>query len=226
MIIIAQVGINHNGKLKEAKKLVTAAKKAGADAVRFQTFWNLGQLEKYELTKEEWIELKEYCDEEEIKFLSTPYTLEAIDFLDDLVSILKVASPFLTDKEFILKIASKKKTILLSTGSLKYKDRMAPMNKIKETLGWIPGADVILLHCVSKYPCEDGKYDRIEKLKQFGYPVGLSDHTKDIEFPIVPVIEKHFMINENCIGASVSLNPKQFKQMVKIMRRNENLCGG
>lgn len=218
--IIAEAGLAHNGRLSVAKRLAKEAKKAGADAVKFQTFWNLGRLEKYELKKWEWYYLMGYCQGIGITFLSTPHTLEAIDFLDKFVPMFKVASLFLTNWEFIMRVAIYKKPILLSTGSLKYRDRMATMDKIKETLSWIPEADITLLHCVSRYPCADGKYERIEKLKQFGKPVGISDHTKDIEVPIVPVIEKHFMVDEDCIDANVSLNPEQFKKLVDYVRKN------
>jgi len=219
--IIAEAGINHNGKIELAKELIRVAKDIGANAVKFQTFWNLGRLKEYEFGKFQWQYLKSYCDEIGILFLSTPHTLEAIDFLENLVPIYKVASPFLTDREFIEKVASMGKPILLSTGSLKRKDGMASLNQIKQALEWMPivqRENVILLHCISKYPCNDLHLDRIERLKRFKKIIGLSDHTKNIQVPPFPIIEKHLMLNENCIDANVSLNPEQFKQMVDYVK--------
>lgn len=214
--VISEAGINHNGELKLAKELASVSKNAGADAVKYQTFWNLGRLREYELTKEETLELKDHCDMIEIQFMSTPHTMETIDFIDPLVEIHKIASPFLTDKEFLVKIASKGKPILLSTGCLNNTNKMATYKQIREALSWIPDADATLLHCVSKYPCRNPRYDHIEELKRFGKPVGLSDHSLRINVPKnLPVLEKHIKLHSvDCIDKNVSLYPEEFKKMV------------
>ena len=215
IMIIAEAGINHLGILNNAKKLVLAAKLSGADAVKFQTFWNIGRLKEYELTKDEFIELKNYCDKKDILFLSTPHCIEAIDFLDDLVPIHKLASPSIINKEFLEKIKSKNKPILLSTGSIINSDGMATDNEISLALNYLSDSEVILLHCVSKYPCYFNHLERIEELKKFGKTVGISDHTKELYLPKFPVIEKHLKLdNIDCPDNNVSLTPHEFRTMV------------
>ena len=217
MYVIAEAGINFNGSLRIAKSLAYESKKAGADGVKFQTFWNMGRLEEYELKKEEWLELKSYCDKINIDFLSTPHTMEAIDFINPLVSIHKLASPYIINKEFVQHIGKTNKKILMSTGSLIHKNGMATIKEIKKTLGWLPKNEVTLLHCVSKYPCENPHYERIDELREiFKLPVGLSDHSKTIKFDIsIPVLEKHIMLHGvKSIDENVSLYPEEFKMMV------------
>jgi len=221
--IIAEAGLNHNGKFELAKELVDKAVETGADAVKFQTFKNKRpELVKYELPYEDFTKLKEYCDKKGITFLSTPHTMDAIDFLDDLVPMFKVASPYLKNKEFLQKVASKGKPIILSTGSFDNEDGMATLEEVKESLSWIPDAEVILMHCVSKYPCEEPHYERIYQLKKLGKVVGLSDHSKNIKIPVVPYIEKHFMLKGvKCVDESVSMEPEDFKEMVEYIRKCE-----
>jgi len=228
MKIIAEAGINHNGELKLAKRLVNNSKEAGADIVKFQTFFGIERLKRYELTEYEFVELKRYCDLVGIDFMSTPHTLDVIDFVDELVNIHKVASPFLTNKEFLTRVADKHKPIILSVGSIKNKNGMATMKEIETALSWIPNADVTLMHCVSKYPCKYPHFERVEELKKFGKPVGVSDHSNKIILPKVPVIEKHIMLPDiECIDSHVSLYPKRFALMVKYSREGkyENICG-
>jgi len=232
--VIAEAGVNHDGKFVEALMLVDAAARAGADAIKFQTFWKLGCLEKYEFSKTQWAELKEYCDEKNIEFMSSPHwgsphcgykdeDYPVIDFVDNLVKRHKVASPYLVNKSYIKYIATKNKPIILSTGSIIHEDGMATIEEVEKALSWIPTADVTLMHCVSKYPLADRKLERIEELKKFLKVVGLSDHSRHILAPTLPVIERHFMIDENCIDANVSLNEKEFTKMVKHIRKNESV---
>lgn len=219
--VVAECGINYNN-FEEAKSLATMASFVGANAAKFQIFWGLGRLEKYELTKEQWIEIKELCDYLAIEFMATPhckdFDTDTIDFVDTLVKRHKIASPYLKNKQYVQYVASKGKPILLSTGSLERKDGMATMAEIKQALSWIPKADVTLLHCVSKYPCEKPHYERILKLKKFGKPVGLSDHSLNKMIQCWPVVEKHFKLNDSCIDSAVSLNPEEFREMVKNIR--------
>ncbi len=214
-LIIAEAGINHNGDLRLAKKLVDASVSSGANAVKFQTFKE-SEIKYKNITYEETKELKEYCDKKGIMFLSTPHSFSAIDFLDSLVPMYKVASSFILKRDFLRKVASKGKPILLSTGSMINKDGMATLKEIGAALRWIPKANVTLLHCVSKYPCTDSHLERVSVLKRvFGKPVGLSDHTKDTEIKIkCSIIEKHIMLDKNCVDKDVSLTPPEFKKMV------------
>lgn len=228
-LIIAEAGVNFNN-FEEAKQLVENAAFAGANIVKFQTFWGIGEkLAKYELRKDEWRELHDMCFKYAIGFMTTPHwgspltfykkeDYDVIDFVDSLVKIHKVASPYLVNKKYLQYIATKGKPIFLSTGSIKHKDGMAKMLEIETALKWIPKADVTLLHCVSKYPPKDAHYERIIKLKKFGRPVGLSDHTTNKMIQCWPVVEKHFKLNDNCIDANVSLNPQEFSEMVRNTR--------
>ncbi len=231
---IAEAGVNFNN-FEEAKRLVEMASFAGANAVKFQIFWGIG-LEKYELTKEQWVELKNISDFHAIEFMSTPHwgspltfykdeDYEVIDFVDTLVKRHKIASPYLTNKKYLEYIASKKKPILLSTGSIKNKDGMARIKEIRQALYWLRNSDVTLLHCVSKYPPENPHYERILKLKKFGKPVGLSDHSLNKMIQCWPVVEKHFKLDNNCIDSNVSLNPEEFREMVRNIK-NYSLAFG
>ena len=218
--IIAEAGINHNGSLSLAKKLAKKSFESGADAVKFQTFWDMGRLSKYELTKEETIKLKEYCKKIGIDFMSTPHTIDAIHFIDKLVDIHKIASPFLTNETFLNNFKNAKKTILLSTGSIINISGMATIPEIKRALKILEKNNVVLLHCVSRYPCHNPYYDRILELKDiFGIDVGLSDHSKNINIPNVPYLEKHIMLhNVDSIDKNVSLYPEEFTRMTNNIR--------
>jgi len=144
MIIIAEAGINHNGNITIAKELIDAAKDSGADAVKFQTFWDIGRLEDYEFTMTQWLKIKKYCDKKNITFLTTPHSICAIDFVDRIVPFHKIASPHLKDKEFLQKVNGKGKPILLSTGSLDNDNGMATDEEIIQALSWL--LDYIILN--------------------------------------------------------------------------------
>jgi len=239
--VIAEIGINHNGKIDLAKQLIDVAKKSGVDAVKFQTFKTenlvtsenqLKLLKKVELGHEDFKELKRYCNKKKIIFLSTPHTEDAIDFLEPLVPAYKIGSGDLTNLPFLEKVAKKKKPIILSTG-------MANLKEIKEAVKTIKKAGnnkIILLHCTTSYPCplEDVNLRAMLTLKkEFNLPVGYSDHTLGILVPIMAVamgakvIEKHFTLDKNLPGPDhkASLEPKEFKEMVKAIRNTERALG-
>ena len=218
IFIIAEAGIGHNGDIKLAKKLVDVAVDADASAVKFQTFWKIERLRKYELTKEEWYNLENYCNYRGIQFLSTPHTFEAIHFLEDMIPIYKIASTYLGLPNFLREVADKRKPILLSTGSLIHNDGMATDEEISNALDFIPNAKVYLMHCVSHYPCKDPKFNMMGRLKKFNRPMGISDHSKLLQIPRASYIEKHIKLDDNCTDKNVSLNPKEFKQFVKNTR--------
>ena len=246
--IIAEAGVNHNGDLKLAKKLVDAAKNAGADAVKFQTFkteelvtkktikaeyqgkgnqFNL--LKKLELKEDEFIELKEYCDKKEIIFLSTPHTEESINFLDGLVPLFKLGSGDLTNIPFLKKVAKKNKPIILSTGMGTLKEIKIAFEIIKKY-----NPNLIILHCTTNYPCQKKDVNLNAMLtikKEFNCLVGYSDHTLGITIPLIAtqfgasVIEKHFTLNKKMPGPDhkASLNQKELKQMIRNIRNKEYL---
>jgi N-acetylneuraminate synthase/N,N'-diacetyllegionaminate synthase len=240
--IIAEIGVNHNGSLKLAKRLVDEAKRSGADAVKFQVFKveNLvmvrtkehEMLKKLELPYSYFEELKKYCEKRKIIFLATPHNDDAIDFLESLVPAYKIGSGDLTNSPFLEKVAKKKKPIILSTG-------MANLKEVKEAVKTIKRAGnnkIILLHCTTSYPCplEDVNLRAMLTLKkEFNLPVGYSDHTLGILVPIIAVamgakvIEKHFTLSKNLPGPDhkASLEPKEFKEMVKAIRDVEKALG-
>jgi N-acetylneuraminate synthase len=253
--IIAEAGVNHNGSLDIAKKLVDASKNAGADAVKFQTFKsedlvtgkveiagyqkkNIGKtqkqiemLKKLELRNDEFTELKKHCDKRGIMFLSTPHTEEAIDFLEMLVPAYKIASGDITNFPFLKKIAKKRKPIILSTG-------MADMVEVTDAVREIKkyNRNIILLHCTTSYPCpvEDVNLRAMKSIrKETDLFVRYSDHTEGIWVSSLAVamgavvIEKHFTLDKNLSGPDhkASLEPRGLKEMVDGIRSVEKALG-
>jgi N,N'-diacetyllegionaminate synthase len=214
VVIIAEAGVNHNGDIKIAKKLIDVAAKAKVDYVKFQTFsankvvsslalkaeyqqTNLADddssqfkmLKKLELPKSWHFELYEYCLEKKIKFLSTPFDNASIDFLDELnLDYFKIPSGELTNKPYLEYVASKNKKIILSTG-------MAYINEIRESLDVITSSgikksDITILHCSTNYPTpmtEVNLHAMNTIANEFDISVGYSDHTMGIEVPIAAV---------------------------------------
>ena len=209
VFIIAEAGVNHNGKLTLAKKLVDAAKQAGADAVKFQTFKteNLvsGQaplavyqknnkqnraknqrelIKALELPFGEFIKLKNHCDRKKILFLSTPFDFESADFLEKLgISFYKIPSGDIDNLPFLQHIAQKRIPIILSTGMSYLKEVKEAVNAIYKT----GNRDLALLHCTTEYPTpfHEVNLKAIDTLKKiFNVPVGYSDHTLGIEVAV------------------------------------------
>lgn len=228
--IIAEAGVNHNGDASLARKLVDAARDAGADAVKFQTFKTENvvtrvaakaeyqkvttgaaesqyeMIQKLELPDEAFRDLSAQAARRKIVFLSSPFDRESVDLLATLgVPAIKIASGEITNFPLLRHIAGKKKPLILSTG-------MSTLKEIEEALGILreEGAkDIILLHCVTCYPArlEDTNLRAMGTLRNtFGLPVGLSDHTLGITIPIAAValgacvIEKHFTLDKNLPG--------------------------
>ena len=255
--IIAEAGVNHNGDMKLAKQMVDKAKEAGADYVKFQTFQpeklvskyadkaeyqkkttgseesQLEMLKKLALSQDDFRELKDYCNQVGIGFLSTPFDMESIDFLNDLqMDFWKIASGEITNLPYLIKIAKTGKPIVLSTG-------MCQMEEVEEALKWLKesgAGDITLLHCNTQYPTpmEDVNLYAMQSLKrQFHLPTGYSDHTVGIEVPIAAVtlgavvIEKHFTLDKTMEGPdqAASLSPEELTAMVRAIRNIENALG-
>ena len=228
--IIAEAGVNHNGDVNLAKRLIEVAKESGADAVKFQTFKaeevvtrgaekaeyqkrttgkeesQYDMLKKLELSEEVHFELKDYADSQGIIFLSTPYDEGSVDFLVRLgVSALKISSADITNHPLLSHIAAKNLPLILSTG-------MSTLGEVEEAVEVIVNSgneQIILLHCNFNYPAkiEDVNLRAMITLKQaFGFPVGYSDHTMGIEVSLsavalgAVVIEKHFTLDRNLPG--------------------------
>lgn len=255
--IIAEAGVNHNGSLRLAKKMADRAKEAGADYIKFQTFIprnlvskfagkaayqkqttdaaesQLQMLEKLALTQEEYRELKRYCDDIKVGFLSSPFDLESIRFLEELnMDFWKIPSGEITNLPYLESIARTGKNILLSTG-------MSEMDEVQRAIRILEenGAqDVILLHCNTQYPTpyEDVNLNAMVRMKKiFEKSIGYSDHTKGIEIPIAAtalgaeVIEKHFTLDRNMVGPDhrASLEPEELETMIISIRNIEKALG-
>lgn len=248
--IIAEAGINHNGNITLAKKLIDAAKDAGADAIKFQTHIPekemlketvtadyVGEslfdlLKRVELSKEEHVELKNYATDKGVLFLSTPFSKEAVDLLEEIgVVAYKVGSGEMTNLPLLGYIATKKKPMIISTG-------MSTFEEIEETVNFVKklNNNLIILHCTSTYPTryEDVNLRVIEHLKEkFEIPVGLSDHSIGIYTALAAVvlgacvIEKHFTISRDLPGPDqkASITPKELEELVKGVRAIEKALG-
>ena len=255
-LIIAEAGVNHNGSFELAKQLVDQAKEAGADFVKFQTAnldalvskhaemadyqkENTGQkisqkdmLSKLLLPYEDFIKLSEYCQKVGIEFLSTPFDIESICFLKDLVPFWKVPSGEVTNYPYLAEIARTTMPVILSTGMCELSEIDEAVELLKEN----GTTELTLLHCNTQYPTpyEDVNLYAMETLKnRYGVKVGYSDHTQGIEVPIAAialgatVIEKHFTLDHTLPGPDhkASLEPQELKKMVKSIRNIESALG-
>ncbi|QAT40526.1 N-acetylneuraminate synthase [Clostridium sp. JN-9] len=256
IFIIAEAGVNHNGDIYTAKKLIDAALEAGADAIKFQSFKaeslvtkdapkaqyqkkNTGSgsqyemLKKLELSFDDHIILKKYCEEKRIMFISTPFDFRSVDLLEKLeIPIYKISSGDLTNIPFLKYIAKLNKPMIVSTG-------MANLGEVEmavEAIRNIGNNEITLLHCTSNYPAnyDDVNLNAMITMKNdFKLPVGYSDHTLGIEVPIAAaamgasIIEKHFTLDKNMEGPDhkASLNPPEFKKMVSSIRNIEKALG-
>ena len=230
IFIVAEAGVNHNGDLDIAKRMIDAASDANADAIKFQTFQSENlvcidapkasyqnkttdtnetqyeMLKKLELSPQMHRELITYCHKKNILFLSTPFDVKSIDFLCSLdIPIIKVPSGEITNLPYLRAAAKTKKDIFLSTG-------MSSLTEVKEAIYILHenGAkDITVLHCNTQYPTpvEDVNLNAMVTMKEMlNVPVGFSDHTDGIEIPIAAaamgatVIEKHFTLNRKMKG--------------------------
>lgn len=257
ILIIAEAGVNHNGSLERAKEMALAAKKAGADIVKYQTAVpeqvvsrfaekadyqkqqtgseesQLEMIKKIHFGFEEHRQLKEYCDEIGIRYLSTPFDLDSIDFLATLdMPVWKIPSGEITNLPYLEKVAALKKPLILSTG-------MSMLSEIEDALAVLEEngcEDVTLLHCNTEYPTpmEDVNLLAMRDLEeQFALPVGFSDHTLGIEADVAAaalgacVIEKHFTLDKTLEGPDhqASLEPDELEAMVRAIRNIEKALG-
>ncbi len=261
VIIIAEAGVNHNGDIELAKKLIDAASEAKADYVKFQTFKadkivskdakkadyqiknisdndnsQYSMLKKLEMPDEWHFELIKYAENRNIKFLSTGFDEESVDFLEKLgIDIFKIPSGEITNKPYLQHIARKNKQIIISTG-------MATLQEIKDTLDVLVEAGtaknkISILHCNTEYPTpmKDVNLKAMNFIaEELGMTIGYSDHTLGIEVPIAAValgakiIEKHFTLDRSLPGPDhlASLEPNELKEMVAAIRNIELAISG
>ena len=255
--IIAEAGDNHNGSRELAFRLIDKAVEAGADCVKFQTFITeeiiskraekaeyqkaatgsdesqYQMVKKLELSFEQFRELQKYAEERDITFLSTPFDIPSVEFLDSInIPCFKIPSGEITNLPYLIKIAETGRDVIMSTG-------MAELNEIESAINILRehgSGDISLLHCNTEYPTpyEDVNLRAMLTLKEkFGVRVGYSDHTQGIEVPIAAValgaeiIEKHFTLDHNMEGPDhkASLEPDELKQMVDGIRKTEKALG-
>jgi len=230
VLVIAEIGCNHNGDKQIAKRLIKAAAESGADVAKFQTFnpdelltidapkalyqvkatgtkeTQFERLDRIKLNKEDHKELRDYCEKSNIIFCSSPFDHQSVDLLHELdVPFFKVASGEITNFPLLEHISSYGKPIVLSTG-------MSNLGEIEEAINVIgqrKRSNVVLMHCISDYPADwvEANLRAIQTLRDaFHLPVGFSDHTEGIELSLVAVgmgaviIEKHITLDRNMEG--------------------------
>jgi N-acetylneuraminate synthase len=253
--IIAEAGVNHNGDIILAKKLVDIAVNAKVDAVKFQAFrtehlilTNIKKapyqikntdseqsqsemLKKLELRKEHYLELKNYCAKKKIDFLITPFDEISLNELEDInLSTYKIASTDATNIPFLRKVAKTGKNIILSTGMC----NMEEVEKAVESIIEI-NKKLTIMQCTANYPCKDNEANLnvLNSYKKFNCQLGYSDHTTGFGASLfaIPmgarVIEKHFTLDKDSIGPDhkASLNEEELISYVKTIRRIEAYLG-
>lgn len=257
-IIIAEAGVNHNGSLQTALQLVDAAAAAGADYVKFQTFRaknlvtlnaetadyqkancnaqsQLDMLRQLELSQEDFVKIAGHCKEKGIGFLSTPFDLESIEFLETLdMDYMKIPSGEITNLPYLKRIALTCKPIIMSTG-------MSDLLEIGRALDVFYAVgyrepDITLLHCNTEYPTPYSDVNLLAMVSMhecFGVYVGYSDHTRGITVPIAAtalgatMIEKHFTLSRTMPGPdhAASLEPHELKEMCAAIRQADAALG-
>lgn len=261
VLIIAEAGVNHNGSVETAKRMIDKAVEAGADVIKFQTFKSeklvsksakqaeyqkkniansendsqLDMLKKLELSEYDHNELMDYCAKKQIRFFSTAFDMESIDYLHSLhVGLWKIPSGEITNYPYLKKIAQFGEPVILSTGMCEMEDVEAALKVLTDN--GLNKDKISILHCNTEYPTpfKDVNLLAMNELKErFGVKVGYSDHTKGIEVPIAAValgaeiIEKHFTLDRNMEGPDhkASLEPDELKAMVSAIRNIELALG-
>lgn len=254
-MIIAEIGVNHDGYFNKAIELVKAAKKSGADAVKFQTFeadrlassytpkvkyqersgvdeTHHAMLKKLELTIDEFRQIINFCKNQKITFISTPYDpFSALELKKLGQKIFKIASADIVDLELNRTLASFNSSVILSTG-------MASLDEVQRSIDWHRNKtlDLKLLHCTSNYPCSDDTVNLNAILtlrKAFDLPVGFSDHTVGNTAAIaatsmgVTIFERHFTLCKNDEGPdhAASDDPESFSEYVLQIKRASTMLG-
>jgi len=252
--IIAEIGVNHNGQLSFAKKLIDASIESGANAVKFQkrdlkslyrkeSLENpnsesqgfeilLAELQEVELTKNDYMEIIDYCKKKKITFLCTPWDMPSVDFLEELdIVAYKISSGDMTNFPLIKYVSKTRKPLIISTG-------MSKIEEIEKMISFVRIQNVpfIILHANSTYPSpiESLNVSLIpEFVKKFDLPIGFSDHEVGIIGSVTAanigavVIERHITLDKKMKGLdhSSSLEPNEFKEMVNMIRMSEKAKG-
>jgi len=255
--IIAEAGVNHNGSFGLAVELIDKAVESGVDCVKFQTFIaeelvskrtekaeyqkritgedenQFEMLRRLELSFDDFRKLQAHCTNKGIIFLSTPFDLQSIDFLQSIdIPFWKIPSGEITNLPYLERIAYTHKDIFLSTGMSNIAEIADAISALKKN----GAGKITLMHCNTAYPTPicDVNLNAMRTLQDiFGLDVGYSDHTEGIEIPIAAValgavvIEKHFTLDKNMVGPDhkASLDPSELKEMVESIRKIELALG-
>lgn len=259
-LIIAEAGVNHNGSLELAKRLVDEAALAGVDIIKFQTFkaerivskyakkaayqksnlkdeddGQYAMLKRLELDAGQHEALIEYCRKKQIRFFSTAFDLDSIEYLHTLqLGMWKIPSGEITNYPYLKKIAQYKEPVILSTGMCELRDIESALTVLLDN--GVARDQIIVLHCNTEYPTpmKDVNLNAMLEIKnKFNVAVGYSDHTEGIEVPIAAValgatvIEKHFTLDKHMEGPDhkASLEPSELRAMVKAIRNVEQALG-
>lgn len=257
--VIAEIGVNHEGSMEQAKRLIDLAKEGGADAAKFQSYkagtlaskhspsyWDTGKeptrsqhelFKKYDtFNADDYSSLANYCVDIGIEFISTPFDVEAVHFLDPLVAFFKIASADLTNIPFLREIARKAKPVVLSTGAA----TLGEIDIAVETLENAGCTSISLLHCILNYPTEN-KNAHLQMIKGLAraYPdkiIGYSDHTLPDEFMTslisaqllgAKILEKHFTHDKTLPGNDHyhAMDVRDLKRYMEMSERVEMLLG-
>ena len=265
IFVIAEIGVNHNGSVSMARELIDVAADAGADAVKFQTFDaaklvrpeagkaeyqkrqtgdgdQKGMLESLQLSDMQHIEMAEYCRQKRIEFMSTPFDLEAADFLKRIgVRRMKLPSGDIDNFPMLRKMAALELPVIMSTGMADMAEVTAAKDCIEAEwgrLGLMQGREdrLVILHCTSNYPTEPidvNLHAMVAMGRELDCPVGYSDHTCGTAVAVAAValgatvIEKHITLDKSMPGPdhAASLNPKEFNALVEQIRAVEAAAG-
>jgi len=251
-LIIGEIGINHNGSIDIAKRLIDVAVESGCEAVKFQkrtidVVYSKEELDRprdskfgdtngdlkrgLEFGYNEYKEIDSYCKERGVMWTASPWDEESVDFLERFdVPFYKIASASLTDKNLLMHIKSKGKPIILSTG-------LSTMNEVRESVRILKGANFALMHTVSTYPSENNEVNLsvIKTLKnEFpNIPIGYSGHERGIEISVCAValgacvVERHITLDRTMWGSdqSASIEPKGLSLLVRNIRIFEDSLG-
>ncbi len=230
VFVISEIGVSHNGSLREAEQLIVASKRAGANACKFQCFDadKLGrpEIKHLQLSRDDLFGLKQYAERQGIEFCCTPFDVDSLNWLVDIgVKRLKIASGCIWNGDILAAAAVSGLPIILSTG-------MADAGEIDEAYSYFTECDITLLHCTSAYPCPPQDANLLAMLGLTA-PYGYSDHTDGITAALAAtalgatVIEKHITLNRLAEGPDhlASVQPQTFKAMVQGIREIEVMLG-
>lgn len=252
VFVVAEIGINHNGDLAIAKKLIDAAKEAGCDAVKFQkrtpdicvppeqrdlpkeTPWGimtyLEYRHKLEFGKEEYLEIAQYCKQREILWFASVWDMPSVDFMENFNPVCyKIPSAMLTNHNLLRYVRATGRPVILSTG-------MSTMEEIRKAVEVLGTDDLIITHCTSTYPCPPKELNLrvIQTLREeFDCPIGYSGHEVGLQTTYAAVVlgacyvERHITLDRSMWGSdqAASVEPWGFKRLVRDIRVIEEALG-